>query len=167
MAFTASSLAQTSFAQMFAGLNLVLDKGAAHAKARNIEESVLLGWRLHPDMFPMSRQVQITCDVIMRGYARLAGAEIPSMPDTEMTFGELKARIAKVQDFVKSLDAMAIDARPDGEVTFPAGGESVTMTRAQYLANWIIPNAYFHTTATYAVLRNAGVALGKGDYLAR
>ncbi|MBY0421532.1 MAG: DUF1993 domain-containing protein [Parvularculaceae bacterium] len=167
MTSTASQIANTTLTQMFSALQGVLDKGAAHAKTHNTDESVYLNWRLFPDMFPMSRQVQIASDIAVRGMARLAGAEFPSNPDTETTFEALKARVLKSQAFIRDLDRAAIDANPDGEISFPVGPETLTMKRRDYLLTWVLPNVYFHATTTYAILRACGVPLGKGDFLAR
>ncbi|HXI86570.1 MAG TPA: DUF1993 domain-containing protein [Parvularculaceae bacterium] len=167
MTLSHSAIANTVMAQMFTALQTVLEKGAAYAKSKNIEEQTLLNWRLAPDMFPMSRQVQIACDISARGMARLAGAEMPSFPDTEKSFEELRQRIAKAQAFIKDLDKAKIDANPEGTVTFPVGPETMTMKRSAYLLTFILPNLYFHVTACYANLRACGVPLGKSDFLAR
>ncbi|MBI1366120.1 MAG: DUF1993 family protein [Alphaproteobacteria bacterium] len=167
MALTHSEIADAALSQMFAGMQGALEKAAAYAKEKNIDEAILLNWRLAPDMFAMSRQVQIACDICTRGLARLAGAEIPSFPDTEKSFEELRQRIANAQAFIKDLDKSKIDADPDGEVVFPVGKESMTMTRSNYLMNFILPNLYFHTSMCYANLRACGAPLGKADFLAR
>lgn len=168
MSLTHSAIAHATLTQMFAGLSGVLDKGAAYAKAKNIDESVLVNWRLAPDMFPMSRQVQIACDISARGYARLAGlTEMPSFPDTETTLEQLRQRVSKAQAYIKDLDKAKIDADSDKTITFPVGQETMTMKRGDYLTTFILPNLYFHVTMAYANLRACGVPLGKGDYLAR
>ena len=167
MTLTHSDVAYAAMAQMFAALDGVLEKAAAHAKARTMDEAVLLNWRLAPDMFPMSRQVQIACDITSRGLARLAGAELPSTPDTETSFAALRARVVKARAFIKELDRASIDADPDKEISFPVGAETMTMKRRDYLMNFILPNLYFHVTTAYANLRAAGVPLGKSDFLAR
>lgn len=167
MQFTPSFVAASAIDQMFKGLQGVLDKGAAHAKAAGVEESVYLNWRLAPDMFSMSRQVQIGCDIAARGFARLAGADVPSFPDTETSFEQLRARVAKAHAFIRDLDQAKIDANPDGDITVPMRDQSLTMKRHQYLLNFVLPNVYFHTTAAYLNLRNMGVPLGKSDFLAR
>jgi hypothetical protein len=118
-------------------------------------------------MFPLSRQVQIACDIPARGLARLAGAELPSFPDTEKSFDELRQRVSKAHAFIKELDKTKIDADPDKDITFPVGPETMTMKRREYLLNFIVPNVYFHVTTAYAILRACGVPLGKSDFLAR
>lgn len=167
MSFTHSDVAHAVLAQMFAALNGVLEKAEANAKARAIDESVFLNWRLAPDMFPMSRQVQIACDIPSRGLARLAGADLPTTADVETSLSALRARVAGAHAFIKGLDRAKIDANPDGEISFPVGSETMTMKRRDYLMHFVLPNLYFHVTTAYAILRACGVPLGKSDFLAR
>jgi hypothetical protein len=167
MTLTPSHIAATSLTQMFAALQGILEKAGAHAKTHNIDEAVLMNWRLFPDMFTMARQVQIATDIAGRGMARLAGAALPSNPDTETSFEALRARVLKTQAFIKDLDRAAIDADPTGEVSFPVGPETMTMKRQDYLLTFILPNVYFHVTTAYAILRACGAPLGKADFLAR
>lgn len=166
MPYTTSSIALTALDQMFHGLTRILDKGAAQAKTANVEEAVYLGWRLAPDMFTMAKQVQIATDIAARGVTRLAGGEPPSFPDTETTFAQLRERVARAHAHIKDLDKAKIDADPDADISFPAGGQSLTLKRRHYLQNFVLPNVYFHVTAAYLNLRNAGVALGKADFMA-
>ncbi len=167
MTHSASSVAFASIDQLFRGMSGGLDKAAAHAKLQGVDETVYTSWRLAPDMFSMARQVQIACDIAVRGLSRLAGQEPPSFPDTETNFEQLKERIAKAHAYLKDLDKAAIDAEPDADITVPMRDTSMTMKRSQYLLNWVLPNVAFHATATYLNLRNAGVPLGKADFLAR
>ncbi|HBK92100.1 MAG TPA: DUF1993 domain-containing protein [Parvularcula sp.] len=167
MQYTTSSVATAAIDQMFRGLQGCLDKAAAHGKSTGVEDSVYTSWRLAPDMFTMARQVQIACDIAVRGLTRLSGAEPPSFPDTETTFAQLKERIAKAHAHIKDLDRAKIDANPDADITVPMRDQAMTMKRHQFLQNFILPNVYFHVTAAYLNLRNAGVPLGKSDFLAR
>jgi hypothetical protein len=167
MSLSVSTLVNAVLAQSFTGLTGVLEKGAAYAKSKNIEEAVLLNWRLAPDMFSMTRQVQIATDIPSRGMARLAGADLPSFPDTETTFEQLRQRLSKAHSFIKDLDKAKIDANPEGDISFPVGPETMTMKRRQYALNFILPNLYFHVTMAYANLRACGAPIGKSDFLAR
>lgn len=167
MSLHASDILFDATNQMFPALRNVLDKAAAHAAGLKIDEAVFLGWRLAPDMLPMSRQVQIACDITSRGMARLAGADLPSMPDVETSFAELKARVSAAEAFTRDLDRGAINANPDGEISFPVGQQTMQMSRRAYVAHFILPNLYFHVTTAYANLRSAGVPLGKADFLGR
>lgn len=167
MTLKPSAVANAAVAQMYAALGAILEKGAAHAKSKGVDEATFVNWRLAPDMFPLSRQVQLACDIPARGLARLAGAELPSFPDTETSFEELRQRVAKAHAFIKDLNRDKIDADPEGAITFPVGQESMTMKRREYLTSFILPNLYFHVTTAYAILRSCGAPLGKADFLAR
>jgi hypothetical protein len=150
------------------GLNalvVVLDKAAAHAAARKIDPAVLLGWRLAPDMFALSRQVQIVTDQAKNGSARLAGIDPPKFEDNETTIDQLKERLARTVAFLKTLDAKAIDASADREISFPLGPKTGRMNGADYLNHFVLPNFYFHLTTAYANVRACGVDVGKRDFL--
>ena len=147
-------------------LSNVLDKAASFASAKKIEPSVLLQSRLSPDMFALTRQVQIACDQAKNGSARLAGVEAPRFEDNEATIDELKARIAKTLAYIKTLDAKAIDNGGAREITFPLGPVNKGhMKGDDYLTHFMLPNFYFHCTAAYAILRHCGVDVGKQDFL--
>jgi len=150
------------------GLNaliVVLDKAAAHATAKKIDPSVVLGWRLAPDMFALTRQVQVTSDQAKNGAARLAGIEPPKFEDNETSIDQLKERLTKTVAFLKTLDSKAIDASADREITFPLGSAKGQMKGGDYLNHFVLPNFYFHLTAAYACARACGVDLGKRDFL--
>ena len=143
----------------------MLDKAAAHAAAKKIDAAVLLDWRLAPDMFALGRQVQVACDQAKNGAARLAGTEPPKFEDNETTIDQLKERIAKTVALLKTLDAKAIDASADREITFPLGPNKGQMKGGDYLDHFVLPNFYFHLTAAYAIVRHCGVDVGKRDFL--
>jgi uncharacterized protein len=153
------------FLQMLASLTAILDKAEAHAAARKIEPSVLLNTRLTPDMFPLVKQVQLVTDFAKGGAGRLAGVELPKFPDTETSFAELKARIARTVDFLKDLRPAQIDGSETREITIPIGGQPHKFTGQDYLIKFALPNFYFHHTTAYAILRQCGVEIGKRDYL--
>ena len=147
-------------------LSVILDKAEAHAEAKKIDPTVLLNARLFPDMFPLTRQVQIACDQAKNGAARLAGLEPPKYEDNEKTFAELKARIAKALAYVKTVDTKAIDAAADRQVTFPLGPNNKGhMKGADFLNHFVLPNFYFHLTTAYDILRHCGLEVGKRDFL--
>jgi hypothetical protein len=146
-------------------LSAILDKAAAHAAARKYDSSVLAQLRLYPDMHPLARQVQIACDTAKGAAARLAGVEVPKHEDTEATLDELKQRIAKTVDFLKTVTAAQID-RDEGraiEIKFPNGAWK--FTALSYLTDFVLPNFYFHESMVYALLRKSGVEIGKMDFL--
>src|SRR6266550_9137375 len=107
------------FASTLRNLSAILDKAQAYCEAKKVEPTVLTGSRLFPDMFPLSRQVQIACDTAKGAVARLAGKEIPKHEDTEQTFAELKARIAKTIDFIESVKPERIDGSEEKEIVLP------------------------------------------------
>jgi hypothetical protein len=144
----------------------VLDKAAAHATTKKVDPSVMLGWRLVPDMFSLTRQVQVACDQAKNGGARLAGAEPPKFEDNETSIDQLKERLAKTVAYIKTLDTKAIDASADREITFPLGPTvKGQMKGGDYLNHFVLPNFYFHLTAAYACARACGVDIGKRDFL--
>ena len=146
-------------------LSAILDKAAAHAAAKKFDPVVLAQLRLFPDMHPLVRQVQIACDTAKGAAARLAGIEVPKHEDTEANFADLKARIAKTVEVVKSITPAQLQEaeKRSIELKFPNG--SWKFTAAGYLTDFVLPNFYFHIAMVYALLRKSGVDIGKGDYL--
>lgn len=165
MTTTVSYILKSSTTQTLGALKGILAKGQAHAAAIKCEESALLSQRLFPDMFAMPRQVQIACDTVVRGAARLAEIEIPSFPDTEQTFDELLARCDKAIAYVNAVDDAKIDATAAKTLEIPMGQVTLPMTGANYLQGFILTNLHFHAAMAYALLRTQGVAVGKRDYL--
>jgi uncharacterized protein len=154
-----------AFLQTLDGLSKILDKAEAFCAAKKIDPTVLVNARLAPDMFPLSRQVQIACDFAKGASARLAGADIPAYEDNEKTIADLKARIAKTVAFVKTFRAAQIDGSEERDIVLKVAGNPITFKGQFYLVNFAVPNYYFHLSAAYAILRHNGVDLGKGDFL--
>jgi uncharacterized protein len=154
------------FVQFLTSLAAVLDKAAAFADAKKIDHGVLLNTRLAPDMFPLVRQVRAATDHAVSACGRLAGAELISFPNTEATIPELKERIAKTIDYVKSIKPAQIDGTEDKEIkiTFPSGATREFTGQSLLLGN-SLPNFYFHCTTAYDILRHCGVELGKRDFI--
>ncbi|QOZ85578.1 MULTISPECIES: DUF1993 domain-containing protein [Chromobacterium] len=146
-------------------LSAILVKAAADAAARNIAPDVLLNARLAPDMFALTRQVQIASDSAKGCAARLAGVEVPSYADDEASFADLQQRIAKTVAFLQGFNAAQIDGSEAREVVLKVRGDEIRFSGQNYLLGFVLPNFYFHLTAAYAILRHNGVALGKMDYL--
>jgi uncharacterized protein len=163
------SMSQSSIPVFVIGLNAlsaVLDKAEAFVTEKKTDPAQLLHARLAPDMFDFTRQVQTVSDQVRRGSSRLAGVEPPSYPDNETSFAELKARLAKTVAFLKSLDTNAIDAAADREVTVPLGGSNTGLMKgSDYLNHFLLPNYYFHLTTAYDLARQAGVQIGKRDFI--
>ena len=174
MALSMFDASVPSMLRQLAALDAILEKAAAHAAARKIDPAVLLATRLHPDMFPLTRHVQLTCDFAKNAVARLAGQEPPRWPDEEATFGQLKVRIAKTVDFVKTFPAPQLEGAETRDITLPPrralalsplGGKPATFKGALFLFNFALPNFYFHATTVYDILRHCGVELGKRDFM--
>ncbi len=153
------------FVNALQSLSAILDKAQAHVDAKKLDVMALTTYRLYPDMLPMTRQVQIACDAAKGAMARLAGVEIPKHEDTEKTFAELKERIAKTIDFVRSFKPAQIDGTEDREIVLKIRGNDVKFTGMQYLPGFALPNLYFHVTTAYNILRHNGVEIGKSDYI--
>lgn len=154
-----------TFLHALKNLQVILRKGAEYAAEKKLDDSVLTSFRLFPDMFPLSRQVQIACDVAKGCGARLAGIEPPRYEDTETTFDELQARIEKTIAFLSGLDAATIDASADKQIKLKTGGREREFIAKDYLSLWALPNVFFHLTTTYNILRHNGVPLSKVDFL--
>jgi hypothetical protein len=146
-------------------MSMLLDKAAAHAEIKKFDYAVLAQSRLFPDMHPLSRQVQIACDTAKGAAGRLAQVEIPKHADTESTLAELKTRIAKTAEFLKSITPAQMQGAESREVELKFANGSMKFTGASYLTDFVLPNFYFHVSMVYALLRNNGVEVGKGDFL--
>ena len=151
--------------RMLGNLSNFLDKAAAFAEAKKFDATVLLNARLAPDMFTLTRQVQIACDMIKGAAARLSGTEIPKYEDNETTIAELKARIAKTLTFVNGVDAAKFAGSEDRDIVLQARAGELRFKGLNYLRDYALPNMYFHITTTYAILRHNGVELGKPDFI--
>ena len=154
-----------AFVQMLSSLAAILDKAEAYAAERKIDPAVLLGWRLAPDMFALARQVQIATDHAKGCCARLAAVEVPKYADDETAFADLRARIARTIDFVRSFEPSDFDGSEDRGITITAGGRELRFKGQQYLVNFVLPNFYFHVTTAYNILRHCGLPIGKRDFM--
>ena len=153
------------FVRNLSNLSAILKKAEAHALAKKIEPDVFINARLAPDMFPLSRQIQIAADGVKGCAARLAGVEVPSFPDTEKNFAELQTRINKTIEFVKTFGSKQIDGSEERKVVLKLHGEDTSFLGQPYLLNFVLPNFYFHICMAYAILRHNGVDIGKMDYI--
>lgn len=153
------------FTQILTTLSKVLDKAEAHAISRKITPAALLEARLFPDMYPMTSQVQSTCDFAKGAVARLAGADVPRFEDNEKTFDELRARIAKTLAFIESVEAASINGSEGRDIELKFGDKQLNFKGREYLVGFAIPSMVFHMTIAYANLRHNGVELGKADFL--
>ena len=148
-------------------LRAILEKAAAHAEAKKITPSVLVNARLYPDMFSLSRQVQIATDNAKGAASRLAGVEPPKYEDNESTFPELVARIDKTIALLETFKPEQIDGSEDKTITLSMHDRTLTFKGMPYLLDYVLPNFYFHVITAYAILRHSGVEIGKQDFLGK
>ncbi len=146
-------------------LSRILDKAQAHVDAGKVDLRTLMDDRLIDDMYPFSKQVQIACDKARSVVARLAGMEVPAYDDNEQTLAELKLRIARTVDFIRSVPAERIDGTEDHDIELPVTGKPTRYKGLQLLLGHSMPNVYFHATTAYNLLRRNGVPIGKRDFL--
>lgn len=155
-----------TLARALRALDGVLARAEAHCAERKIDEAALLMDRLYPDMLPFWRQVTVACDHAKGAAGRLGQAEVPPMEDTESSFAELRARVARTLAFVESVPEAGFAGAEGRDVTLRLGpGREMTLSGADYLAGFALPNLYFHAATAYNILRHRGVALGKRDFL--
>ncbi|MFC4312390.1 DUF1993 family protein [Steroidobacter flavus] len=154
-----------AFIRSLNNLASILEKAAAHAQARKIDDSVLLNSRLYLDMFPLVRQVQIATDTARSGAGRLAGVEFPAYEDKEATFQDLALRIRNTITYLESLQPAQIDGSEDKTISWQSRSSTKSMQGLPYLMNHLLPNIHFHVTTAYGILRHNGVEIGKKDFL--
>ncbi|MBU3557571.1 DUF1993 domain-containing protein [Polynucleobacter sp. Ross1-W9] len=165
MAISMYQVSIPQFTKMLTNLSNILKKGEEFAGAKGLDSKVLVEGRLAPDMFPLTKQIQIACDLVKNGMARIAGVESPKFEDDEVTFADLQERIAKTIAFANSLKPEQINGTEAKEIKFSIKEWSFEFVGEQYLLTWITPNFYFHVTTAYDILRHNGVEIGKTDYL--
>ena len=159
------SMSVETFLPMLGTLSSLLDKGLKYAAEKKFDPGVLVNARLAPDMLPLSRQIQIACDMAKGGSSRLAGQEPPRMEDNESTIEELRTRVARTIAHLKSIPASAIDGSEDRDIKIPMRERTLEMKGLPFLRTWALPNFYFHVVTAYAILRHNGIELGKRDFL--
>jgi uncharacterized protein len=167
MTISMHALAVETFVPMLRALSNVLDKAAHYASAKKFDSAVLVNARLAPDMFPLSRQVQIACDHAKSAAARLTGQEPPRFADEEQTLDELKARIARTLDYVESIRPAAYQGAEDRDIKIALPNRLLEMKGFPFLRDWALPHFYFHLVTAYDILRHNGVEIGKRDYLSQ
>ena len=166
MSISVQAVSVDLFTSSLTNLSALLEKGLAHATARKFDPGVLLNSRLCPDMFPLTRQVQIACDLAKNSVARLAGLEPPRFEDNEKTIEELRGRIARTIDYIKGVPSNAFEGAETRDIRIPAGPDKfLDFKGLAFIQHWAIPNVFFHITTTYALLRHNGVEVGKRDFL--
>jgi hypothetical protein len=165
MAITMYQASVPVFLRMLTNLRSVLDKAATHAHAKKIDESAFIDARLYPDMFALTRQVQLACDFGAGTGARLAGKEAPVFDNTAKSFADLATRVDAAIEYLGMLSPAEIDGSEGREIVRPIRGQPKAFTGINYLLRFALPNFFFHVTAAYAILRHNGVEIGKGDFV--
>ena len=160
-------IAVPSYQKHLHALDGILDKAAGYAAAKKIKPEALLNARLYPDMFELTRQIQACSDFSKNSCARLAGVDAPSMPDTEATIPELKARIDKTIAFLDTLKPEQFEGAEDRVFTIKVGPNDMTFNGRDYLLHFALPNFYFHAATAYGILRHNGLDIGKRDFMRR
>ncbi|MDM4764957.1 DUF1993 domain-containing protein [Pelomonas sp. SE-A7] len=156
------------FARTLNNMLTWLEAAARHAEAKKFDPSVYLGLRLAPDMLPFTRQIQICSDAAKACVGRLAGQDLPRWDDNEASLDELAERIRKTIAYVNSIPAAEVDGSEERTITVPRRqGDPLKFRGEDYLRFYALPNFFFHATTMYALLRHAGVELGKADFLGR
>jgi hypothetical protein len=153
------------FTLTLTNLSAILDKAASHADTKKVDPKAIPQARLIVDMLPLSAQIQIACDTAKGAAARLAGVDVPKHEDTEATLPELKARVAKTLDFIKTIKPQQVQGSETREIVLQFPQTTLKFTGSNYLTNFVLPNFFFHVTMAYALLRKNGVELGKRDFL--
>lgn len=153
------------FTKILRALDAILLKAQAYAEERKIDPAVLLTSRLFPDMFTLTRQIQIATDHAKGAVARLAGVEVPKFEDSEQSFDELRARIERTIAFVESFKPEQINGSETREISLKAGSRELSFQGMAYLLGYAQPNFYFHVVTAYDILRHNGLSIGKRDYL--
>jgi hypothetical protein len=143
----------------------VMEKGAANAKARNFDTSVLVNARLAPDMLSFAKQVQLTSDFAKNSMARLAAVDPPKFEDSETTMDELVARVKKTLDYIGTVPANALEGSETRDIKIPLRDRTLEFKGLEFLQNWALPNFFFHHVTAYNLLRHNGVDIGKRDFL--
>jgi hypothetical protein len=157
--------AAAAMTRQLTALRGVLQKAEDHCAAKGIDPAVLFQFRLFPDMLPFWRQVTIACDHAKGAAHRLAGREVPSMPDAETSLAELRDRIDRTIALVQSVPAEAYEGAEERSIHMKTRAGEMNLSGRDYLWGFALPNFFFHATTAYNILRHNGVELGKGDFL--
>jgi uncharacterized protein len=153
------------FTTALTNISAELDKAMTHSEGKKADAKAFADARLIADMLPLRSQVGIACDTAKGCVARLAGVEPPKHEDNETTLPELKARVAKTLDFIKSIKPAQLEGDDSREIVMKFPNTTFKFTAKDYITKFALPNFYFHATMVYAILRKNGVELGKGDFL--
>ncbi len=168
MAISIYDLSVGSYLQTLGGIAGVLQKGADYAAENELDLEGVVETRLHPDMLPFRFQV---ISVFHHSLGAINGMREglftppPSMPDLD--YAGLKALVEDATTQLQAVSSEEINAMEGKAVLFKAGKFEVPFTAESFLLSFSLPNFYFHASATYDILRMAGVPLGKMDFLGK
>jgi len=151
--------------KMLRNLDSWLGEAVELAEAKGFDPEVLLGLRLSPDMFSLTRQIQSATDTAKFLAARLADKTPPKHEDNETSLEQLRARIADVVTYLESFEASDFEGGDDRVLKLSFLPENVRVRGEDYARDFAIPNFYFHVTTAYGILRHNGVKLGKRSFL--
>lgn len=158
---------KAQFIQGLHNLSAILEKTSVWAKENGATDATLLDARLAEDMFPLARQVQVACDMAKRGVARLANIDAPVMEDNETTIEQLRERIATTINWLETVADAQLDGDDERPIVVKAREHELHFTARRFVFAFAVPNFYFHFTTAYDILRQAGVPLGKRDFLGK
>lgn len=154
------------FKKMLSNLEQCMDKAAAYSDKKKIDLNVLAEYRLAPDMYPFTKQIQSACDAAKFCAAYLSEQTAPKHEDNEKTWNELRERLNKAITYLETFKDSDF-ANADKVKVKPGWAKGQWMPAENYLNEIAIPNFYFHVMAAYAILRHVGVDIGKLDYLGK
>lgn len=142
-----------------------IDKADEHAKQRNFSPDAFLALRLAPDMLPFVEQVHHATQVSLTCVARLRSLPLPPPAENSSTLIECKQHLTTTLEYLDGLADNVLHSEDPVTVSIGAPGGGNKMATEEYVRHRILPNFFFHATVAYALLRQAGVQLGKADYL--
>ncbi len=166
MNFSVYDISIPAYIRSLEALLGILEKAKVFALSKKIDEKVLLQTRLIPDQFPLVRQIQIACDGAKLFIPRLTEIQAPVFEDTEANLDELKIRVQKTLDFVKTVKPEAFEGCESKTISFPHK-PGFYLDAKTFIFQYALPNLYFHITTAYSILRTSGVDVGKSDYLGK
>lgn len=158
-------IAKTVFPQSLQGLSDVLTKAEVWAMEKHLDASVLLNYRVAPDMFPLDKQVRTATDHARQAMTRLSGGQAPVFTEEPPSFDSLRNRIARTIAFVSEFPAEKFDGAETRVIRIGAAGRERELDGSTYLLRFAVPNFYFHVTMAYGILRHTGAPIGKRDFL--
>lgn len=166
MSIPLHSIVVRDYVHMLKNIQLWLDKAQAFATAKPFDSANYLPMRLAPDMLPFTTQVMVACEVAKMGVSRLTGSEAPKLEQQDANLQDLRQRLEHTIGYLESFSPEQVDANPPAEVVVPQRGKpALTFDAPGFVLRWSQPNFFFHATTIYALLRQAGVDVGKADFL--